>query len=345
MLSPILMLAAAQAALFPAQKLAVPTSIEREAQRRALDLIHETYGAYVNSTISHHIFVRLAPAALQHELSKFVWNDTTLRAVRSQFPAGAFVVPDVYHEIYVMRPEIDFLDADKKHFDGPKVPGLTTLRSLIYLEGPRARFVAETSSRNYTTDEGSTIVLDFYRELHHVRVNDTAPRVLVKAAIHVFDTETPMNYLKIAAHRLIFFGIKAVRGAFESSESPLLMLFDNAMRSMNKSVGPWPLVALLIPLVLILIAQLRFPLQTLPYVAYVLALCFWELMRAQRQILRTLATGVALGRVAAKAGFGWTAVLSQASWLGICLFMEANSAMARRILFAPIPHGVELDTL
>ncbi len=346
MLSPILMLAAAQAALFPAQKLAAPTSIEREAQRRALDLIRETYGAYVNnSTISHHFFVRLAPAALQHELSKFVWNDNALRAVRAQFPAGAFVVPDVYHEIYVMRPEIDFLDADKKHFDGPKVPGLTTLRSLIYLDGPRARFVAETSARNYTTDEGSTIILDFYRELHHVRVNGTAPRVIIKAAIHVFDAKTPMNYLKIAVHRLIFFGIKAVRGAFESSESTLLMLFDNAMRSMNKRVGPWPLVALLVPLVLNLIAQLRFPLQTSPYAAHVLAVCFWELTRAQRQILRTVATGVALGRVAAKAGFGWTAVLSQASWLGICLFMEANSDMARRILFAPIPHGIELDTL
>ena len=220
MLSPILMLAAAQAVLFPAQKLAAPTSIEREAQRRALDLIRETYGAYDNSTISRHYFVRLAPSTLQHELSKFVWNDNALRAVRSRFPAGAFVVPDVYHEIYVMRPEIDFLDADKKHFDGPKVPGLTTLRSLIYLEGPRARFVAETSARNYTTDEGSTIILDFYRELHHVRVNGTAPRVIVKAAIHVFDTETPMNYLKIAAHRLIFFGIKAVRGVPSSRRSP-----------------------------------------------------------------------------------------------------------------------------
>ena len=344
MLSPILMLAAAQAALFPAQKLAPPTSIEREAQRRALDLIRETYGAYANSTISRHLFVRLAPSTLQNELSKFVWNDNALRAIRAQFPAGAFIVPDVYHEIYVMRPEIDFLDADKKHFDGPKVPGLTTLRSLIYLEGARARFVAETSARNYTTDEGSTIILDFYRELHHVKVNDTAPRVLIKAAIHVFDTETPMNYLKIAAHRLIFFGIKAVRGAFESSESTLLMLFDNAMRSMNKRVGPWPLVALLVPLLLILITQLRFPLQTLPYAAHVLAVCVWELTRARRQILRTLATGVALGRVAAK-GYGWTAVLSQAIWLGICLFMEANSDMARRILFAPIPPRVELDTL
>ena len=342
MISRLLGLAAAQAALFPAQKLA-PTRIEREAQRRALDLIRETYN-YDNSNISHHFFVRLAPSTLQHELSKFVWNDNALRAVRSRFPAGAFVVPDVYHEIYVMRPEIDFLDADKKHFDGPKVQGLTTLRSLIYLKGARARFVAETSARNYTTDEGSTIILDFYRELHHVRVNDTAPRVIIKAAIHVFDTKTPMNYLKIAAHRLTFFGIKAVRGAFESSESPLLMLFDNAMRSMNKSVGPWPLVALVVPLVLILIAQLRFPFQTLPYAAHVLAVCVWELTRARRQILRTLATGVALGRVAAK-GYGWTAVLSQAIWLGICLFMEANSDMARRILFAPIPHGVELDTL
>ena len=83
MLSPILMLAAAQAVLFPAQKL-IPTSIEREAQRRALDLIRETYGAYVNnSTISHHFFVRLAPSTLQHELSKFVWNDNVLKAVRS----------------------------------------------------------------------------------------------------------------------------------------------------------------------------------------------------------------------------------------------------------------------
>ena len=104
-------------------------------------------------------------------------------------------------------------------------------------------------------------------------------------------------------------------------------------------------MALLVPLVVILIAQLRFPLQTLPYATHVLAVCCWELTRAQRQILRTCATGVALSRVATKAGFGWTAVFSQASWLGICLFMEANSDTARRILFAPIPHGIELDTL
>ena len=104
-------------------------------------------------------------------------------------------------------------------------------------------------------------------------------------------------------------------------------------------------MALVVPLVVILIARLRFPLQTWPYAAHVLAVCCWELTRAQRQILRTVATGAALGRVAAKGGFGWTAVLSQAIWLGICLFMEANSDTARRILFAPIPHGIELDTL
>merc|ERR1711903_316999 len=66
-------------------------------------------------------------------------------------------------------------------------------------------------------------------------------------------------------------------------------------------------------------------------VARVRRICRWARVSSQTQT--------------AKAGFGWTAILSQAIWLGICLFMEANSDMARRILFAPIPHGAELDTL
>lgn len=39
----------------------------------------------------------------------------------------------------------------------------------------------------------------------------------------------------IIAHRLLFFAIKSVRNAFESSESTNLMIVDNVLRSLKQS--------------------------------------------------------------------------------------------------------------
>jgi hypothetical protein len=67
------------------------------------------------------------------------------------------VIPDVYHEIYLMRPEFDLVDHDKIHLDGIlKLPGLCTLRVLTYLSGDSATLVALTSQRNYTAHSGTS---------------------------------------------------------------------------------------------------------------------------------------------------------------------------------------------
>jgi hypothetical protein len=209
-----------------------------------LTLIQQSYPyAYYNSTISHHYFVRMAPRALQIAISKLVWTADILRSVISCIADNrttalfgtakrSRIVRDVYDEICLMRPEVDFVDEYKSHYDGIlKVPGLLTLRSLTYLQGGQATLVAATSGRNYTTDSGSTIILDFNRELRcaitcqptetnehvdHRTVTPTGsvsmsqhqyiqPRVMIKAAVHVFDCQTHpfVVFFHIVAHRLI----------------------------------------------------------------------------------------------------------------------------------------------
>ena len=94
-----------------------------------------------------------------------------------------------------------------------------------------------------------------------------SPRVIIKAAIHVFGQKPPVvaAVLHVAAHRIIFFGIKSVRIAFESSESRPLMFLDNVMRSLNKIHLSLPLLVIGIPLVAGLVAPFRSPLQLLVY--------------------------------------------------------------------------------
>ena len=244
-------------------------------QERVLDMIRETYPReYYNSTISHHFFLRMVPIELQKSIQNLIWKDEILRFVRSKLPKHTRIVPDVYHEIYFMRPEIDFIDSNKAHYDGilKMLPPtrLLTLRSLTYLQGNPATFVAMTSMVNYTTDVGSSIIIDFNRELHYAVINKnnttTTPRIIIKAAVHVFGPETnsAVVILQIIAHRIIFFAIKSLRIAYESTEgsSTPLMILDNIMRTLNKIHMLLPILSISIPLVSILmLGPIRYPMQ------------------------------------------------------------------------------------
>jgi hypothetical protein len=353
------------------------------ARQEALELIRGTYpSAYSDSAMSHHFFVRLAPPALQASISKFVWTSESIQSLavlpshgrcRQQMGQRHRIVPDVYHEIYLMRHEADFLDEHKAHYDGIlKIPGLHTLRSLTYLEGRPATFVAATSGLNYTTHAGSTIVIDFNRELHFAilpALNDpttetrgssptaTPPRVIIKAAVHVFDCQTPVHIaiLYIVAHRVVFFGIKSVRNAFESSESRFLMVLDNALRFLNKVHMFLPILAVTLPLGLISSASIRSPLQCLPYILYIAVLVHpgSGLSLRHTSLLRLLATVVAMGRTLFLMHWSprgcctvWTLLtkwLFHFAWLGICGYFLLNAEMARCILLAPIPEPIEIN--
>jgi hypothetical protein len=348
---------------FSATNLESPNTLEIEAQQRALDLIRSAYNsAYSNSTISHHFFVRMAPLALQEAISQFVWNSNVLCAIRSRFPPHAWVVQDVYHEIYLMQPEMDFVDENKAHYDGIlKLPGISTLRSLTYMEGPPATLVAATSMLNYTTDVGSAILLDFNRELHYAvmitkkpttNLTTTPPRVIIKAAIHVFGPRTHFAVVAfhILAHRLVFFGIKSLRNAFESSESKILMVVDNVIRSLNKIHMMVPLLTLGIPLAFVLTAPFRSPFQLLPYAIHIVLVCLWRFSSTQIHLLRSVAICIAMGRAMAlpTGTFLLTplpVLLLHIAWLGICRYMELNAEMARCILLAPMPEPIQLDAL
>ena len=179
--------------------------LEIDAANRALSLIRDTYHRdFTHSKISHHHFVRTAPQAIQDTLSEFVWNDAVLARVRSQFgegpqrqrrrsqrgttsaaaaaaadgknvgsnnggSGGVRVIPDVFDEIYIMRPEFDWVDDKKVHYDGNlKFPGICTVRALTYLSGQDATLFALTTRANYTTRSHTSIVLDFDREMHFV---------------------------------------------------------------------------------------------------------------------------------------------------------------------------------
>lgn len=227
---------------------------EIDASNRALSLIQDTYRRdYYNSSISHHHFVRTAPAEIQETLSEFVWSNSALKQVRSKFGAtdaqdetstisrnnggGVRVIQDVFDEIYLMRPEFDLLDQKKVHYDGNlKLPGICTIRALTYLSGKDAMLFALTSQQNFTTRNQTSIVLDFDRELHYVSLNpslarmNTAeevvvggqrvsePRVMIKSAMHVIlpGTHPLVAYFRIIVHRTMLFGARSFRRAFES---------------------------------------------------------------------------------------------------------------------------------
>jgi hypothetical protein len=273
-----------------------------------------------------------------------------------------------------MRPEFDLVDQHKVHYDGIlKLPGICTLRSLTYLPGTPATLVALTSHHNYTTLPGTSIVVDFNRELHYAHLTTTKsfqePRVMIKAAIHLVDAEThPMiTFLHIVAHRIIFFAIKSVRNAFESSTSGNpstklgVMALDNVMRSLNKIHMALPLLVIGLPLGAVLIAPFWFPLQFLPYLIHIVVVCFWNIESDRAMYMRFLAILIAFGRMfsGAKTHPNTTNKVLQiptasiqaisimllalhVAWIGLCWFMERNAHMAHHILLAPIPAPIEL---
>ncbi len=325
----------------------------------AVASIRETYPEeFYHSAISHHFFVRMAPVELRNHLSKCIWTNKMLLAIRKSFPPRTKCIPDVYDEIYLMRPEFDFLDGHKAHYDGIlNIPGLHTIRSITYLEGTTATLVASSTQMNFTTDVGSTILLDFNRELHFALLspkgyacstNTLLPaRVMIKAAIHVMGPRTPrvMIMMHIIAHRLVFFGIKSVRTAFESSESKLLIALDNVLRSLNKIHMVLPLTLIGVPLILVLMAPFMFPFDFLQYLIYIVWICFTAASSPQQVLaLRVVA---AIGLVRAATGFTLSPKVKilHLAWLGLCQYMKKNAAMAHHILLAPIPSSIELDNL
>jgi len=276
-------------------------AIEIDASNQALALIQSIYREdYYHSSISHHHFVRTAPWELQTTLSKFVWSDSVLKEARIKLGMAVnndkntaklrndndrevLLIPDVFDEIYIMRPEFDLLDQKKTHYDGNlKIPGICTIRALTYLSGQDATLVALTSGHNYNTSNHTTIVLDFDRELHYVslRKNNarSEPRVMIKSAMHVIlpGTHHLITYFGIALHRTMVFVSRSFRRTFESrssSDAPsksklLIMAIDNMMRSLNKIHMALPLLLIGFPVIMICIAPILYPSQYFPYVAF-----------------------------------------------------------------------------
>ena len=392
-----------------------PTEID--ASNRALSLIQETYQQnYYNSSISHHHFVRTAPDEIQDTLSEFVWSNSTLKQVRTKFemrPAnrttldaggGITVIKDVFDEIFLMRPEFDLLDDKKVHYDGNlKIPGICTIRALTYLSGKDATLLALTSQQNYTTRNQTSIVLDFDRELHYVSLNNPnqapihpegtqtpEPRVMIKSALHVVlpGTHPLIAYLRIILHRIMVFAARTFRRAFESksqSQSPSssqsnlwMMAIDNLMRSMNKIHMILPLLLIGIPMGAIFLAPIFYPLQLFPYIAFIIARCFfftdpiaqfstfWLPVCMASALSGTLVYGSkSFGASMTKtmpikksAGpsfpsfppnpFGvseFCLIVSHIAWVGVCLYVEANASMVNQILLAPWQQVLNLDDI
>lgn len=291
---------------------------EMDASNRALALIQKEYtDDYYHSSISHHHFVRTAPRAIQDALSKFVWTDSALKEVLSKFESETSiqVIPDVFDEIYLMRPEFDLVDQKKVHYDGNlKIPGLCTIRALTYLSGKDATFFALTTEANFTTFNHTAVVLDFDRELHYASLNHPTtqlsigmeeiqcpePRVMVKSALHVIlpGTHPGMVYFRIVLHRIMVFAARSFRRAFESkshagTNAPIksnlvsMMAVDNLMRSLNKIHMALPLILIGLPLGAVFIAPVLYPAHFLPYVAVIIAR-FLFLMTPTAQLANVL---------------------------------------------------------
>jgi hypothetical protein len=165
-----------------------------------------------------------------------------------------------------------------------------------------SKFVALTSRQNYTTFNHTSIILDFDRELHYVSLNRNLagivrvpelaagekqqppePRVMIKSALHIVlpGTHPLVAHLRIMLHRIMVFGARSFRRAFESqsqSNTPSksnvsMMVVDNLMRSMNKIHMILPLLCIGLPLGAILLAPVFYPLNFVPYVALIVARC------------------------------------------------------------------------
>ena len=378
-------------------------SVERDASDRALRLIQEAYSEeYYNSSISHHHFVRTAPSAIRDVLSEFVWTNSTLKEVRAKFETSGSIklIPDVFDEIYLMRPEFDLVDLKKVHYDGNlKVPGICTIRALTYLSGKDATLYALTSQGNFTTSSHTAVVLDFDRELHYASLNHLSigmedrpnpePRVMVKSALHVVlpETHPGMTYFRIVLHRMMVFAARSFRRAFESksqsgsnapSKSNLvsMMVVDNLMRSLNKIHMSLPLIIIGLPLGAVFLAPVLYPVHFFPYIAFIVArFVFLMITTAQSNFFLSFlvasASSIAFllrSRVSctlrltkiSKTPFkrtiadtptehirwnNFSLVPFHIAWISICLYAEANSAMACNFLLAPWQQAINLDDI
>ena len=188
------------------------------------------------------------------------------------------------------------------------------------------------------------------------------PRVIIKAAVHVFEannTSTMTMILHIILHRIVFFAIKSLRNVYEkssttvegsssstSSSRGLLMLLDNTMRTLNKVHTLLPLLVVVVPLLSILVlGPIQCPLQMLPYITYVLLICVWRLSSPfQIKFLRSIAICIAITRtIFVQDLLSPKTIILHLLWLGMCCYMEINAEMIRNILFAPIPNRIELN--
>ncbi|VEU42312.1 unnamed protein product [Pseudo-nitzschia multistriata] len=389
--------------------------LEIDASNLALSLIKSAYHQdYYNSSISHHYFVRTAPSNIQEELSKFVWSGSVLKQIRARlrgtdgdcdadFANSDFrVIPDVFDEVYFMRPELDLLDEKKIHFDGNlKVPGICTIRALTYLSGNDATLFALTSDENYTTYSHSSIILDFNRELHYVALNSTSktsmnqslgatymeqePRVMVKSAMHVIPPGNHflLTHFQIGLHRIMVFGARSFRRAFESKSDQkmssklnlCMMAIDNTMRFLNKIHMMLPLIVIGLPLGVILYALILYPLQFVPYIFHIVMRWRYHTDQVIKKGVWWIVTGLIvlnnLASVTRNLQRHITAsstistmnknkitsspalilvgvneirfLLLHIGWIGVCYYFEANAEMGNRILLAPWQQTIRLD--
>jgi hypothetical protein len=270
-----------------------------DSMDRALSMIQNNYPEeYYHSTISHHHFVQTASPSIREVISNFVWTNSIKKQLQKELetsaaavidssssssnnnndmPMNMMMIPDVFDEIYIMREEFDIISSSssssskkpkKVHYDGNlKLPGICTIRSLTYLTGYDATLFAITSQQNYTTNDYSTIILDFNRELHYVstqldnnidldddinqklqqqqqqqQLNDNCihtqrqnPRVMIKSAMHIIVPGTP-NWIiavHITLHRIMVFGARCFRRTFESSSTISYDSNNNESKSNN----------------------------------------------------------------------------------------------------------------
>jgi hypothetical protein len=317
------------------------------------------------SSISHHVLLRLAaPQTRLHEtVSQFMWPKTTILKELVKIYSNHMFIPDVFDELYIMREEFDYIDPEKRHYDGIlKLPFIDTARSLTYLSGETAELVAVSSSCRFQTKAGSAIVLDFNRELHYVILRSSSsqqekpppPRIMIKSSLHVIPHNTPrfLQLFIIYSHRLLFFVIKTVRNGFERSgngiERIVLMVLDNLFRTMNnKCHMVLPLAFVAIGLYMLLLAPLlRHPKAFVPYIICIACLCKQKMSALLSWVVFAGASVCSWCNNAHGDGSAMSALvlclLQHLGWLVVVKWAEINGDMAREVLFAPIPAPIKV---
>ena len=338
---------ASNSRLVPFLRVDLNTTAIDEAQA----IIYDTYSSEIHeSLISHHAFVRFSPSILQHSTSKLLWPPSMVSHLTSRYP-NHILIPDTFDEIFIMRQEFDYLDKDKKHYDGIlKLPFITTARSLSYICGPPARLFAATSRQHHTTWPSSAIMLDFNRELHYVQAitADATPRIMIKASLHILPANASRwrRYATVYSHRIVFFAIKSLRNSFEAAsgnrfQQAILMLLDNCFRGFNKIHAALPLSLIGVAIGRLLVAPLLHqPLSFVPYIGTLVLLT----QRRLPKICSWVSFATAVPCSFARMQFSTFNALQHVAWLVMLQWVEQNGKIARRLVFAPIPDPIQLVT-